>query len=89
MDFHLTDKQCDLHEFRAYFDKLMTPELWQSLIKRPARRRPLYQAAMKKMGDDGYIALSWPEKFGGRGLSALEQYMFIEEVARAGFHFRS
>ena len=28
MNFHLTDKQCDLRdEFRAYFDKLMTPEL--------------------------------------------------------------
>lgn len=89
MDFHLTDKQCDLRdEFRAYFDKLMTPELVAELNQTTGEGGgPLYQAAMKKMGDDGYIALSWPEKFGGRGLSALEQYMFIEEVARAGFPF--
>ena len=55
MDFHLTDKQCDLRdEFRAYFDKLMTPELVAELNQTTGEGGgPLYQAAMKKMGDDG------------------------------------
>jgi alkylation response protein AidB-like acyl-CoA dehydrogenase len=89
MHFHLTTKQRDLRdEFRAYFDQLMTSELRTELEKTTGEGGgPLYQQAMKKMGTDGYIALSWPEKFGGRGLSALEQYMFIEEVMRAGFPF--
>lgn len=89
MHFHLTAKQRDLRdEFRAYFDKLITPELRTELEKTTGEGGgPLYQKAMAKMGSDGYIALSWPEEHGGRGLSALEQYMFIEEVMRAGFPF--
>lgn len=89
MHFHLTEKQRDLRdEFRAYFDKLMTAELRAELEKTTGEGGgPLYQQAMAKMGSDGYIALSWPEEHGGRNLSALEQYMFIEEVMRAGFPF--
>lgn len=89
MHFHLTAKQRDLRdEFRAYFEKLITPELRTELEKTTGEGGgPLYQKAMAKMGSDGYIALSWPEEHGGRGLSALEQYMFIEEVMRAGFPF--
>ncbi len=89
MDFHLTSKQQKLREeFRAYFDKLLTPELVEELSKTPGEGGgPLYSRAMEQMGTDGYIALSWPKEYGGRELSALEQYMFIEEVMRAGFPF--
>lgn len=89
MHFHLTSKQQSLRdEFRAYFDKLITTELKDELARTTGEGGgPLYRKAMAQMGSDGYIALSWPEQYGGRGLSALEQYMFIEEVMRAGFPF--
>ncbi len=31
----------------------------------------------------GWVGLTWPEEFGGRGLGALENYVVIEELARA------
>jgi alkylation response protein AidB-like acyl-CoA dehydrogenase len=31
----------------------------------------------------GWVGVTWPEEFGGRGLSALENYVVIEELARA------
>jgi len=89
MDFYLTAKQQVLREeFREYFAALMTVPLREELSRSTGEGGgPMYRAAMEKMGDDGYIALSWPEEFGGRNLSALEQYIFIEEVMRAGFPF--
>lgn len=38
----------------------------------------------KRMGAAGWIGLSWPEKFGGRGASLLEQVAFNEEYACHG-----
>ena len=34
--------------------------------------------------DGGWAGVSWPEEFGGRGLSVLEQLIWHEEYARAG-----
>ncbi len=31
----------------------------------------------------GWVGVTWPEEFGGRGLGALENYVVIEELARA------
>jgi alkylation response protein AidB-like acyl-CoA dehydrogenase len=32
----------------------------------------------------GWNCLSWPEEYGGRGLGAIEEFVFAEECARAG-----
>ncbi len=32
---------------------------------------------------DGWVGITWPEEYGGRGLGALENYVVIEELARA------
>src|SRR5688500_2246982 len=39
-------------------------------------RRTLYEG--------GYLAPGWPQKYGGAGLSALEQVIIAEEFAKAG-----
>ena len=35
-------------------------------------------------GGDGWLALSWPEEYGGRGGSMLDQLIFTDEAAIAG-----
>ena len=38
----------------------------------------------RTLADAGYAALSWPEEYGGRGASLLDQIVFNEEMDRAG-----
>ena len=38
----------------------------------------------RKLYDAGYVGLTWPEEFGGRGLPHTYQAIYLEEMARAG-----
>jgi alkylation response protein AidB-like acyl-CoA dehydrogenase len=40
-------------------------------------------AWQRKLHENGYAGLSWPERFGGRGATLIEQAIFGEEMARA------
>jgi alkylation response protein AidB-like acyl-CoA dehydrogenase len=40
-------------------------------------------AWQRKLHEQGYAGLSWPEEFGGRGATLIEQAIFGEEMARA------
>ncbi|MEY2420727.1 MAG: hypothetical protein QOI95_794 [Acidimicrobiaceae bacterium] len=41
------------------------------------------QAWNRTLADAGYAALSWPEEYGGRGASLMQQIVFNEEMDRA------
>ncbi|MBN7798652.1 acyl-CoA dehydrogenase family protein [Parahaliea mediterranea] len=75
-------------ELRAYFRELMTPALAAECERDMGEGGgPLWREALARMGRDGWIGLGWPEALGGRGLSPLEQFIFVEEVMRAGYPF--
>ena len=75
-------------ELRAYFEKMMTPELQaESKETMGEGGGPLWKEALRQMGRDGWIGVGWEEEFGGKGLSAIEQFIFVEEVMRAGYSF--
>ena len=38
----------------------------------------------QELGRGGWIGISWPQEYGGRGLSLTQQVIFYEEYARAG-----
>jgi hypothetical protein len=38
----------------------------------------------KKMGDRGWIGMTWPTKYGGQARSAIERYIVTEELLAAG-----
>ncbi|MEK9671967.1 MAG: acyl-CoA dehydrogenase family protein [Rhodospirillaceae bacterium] len=42
------------------------------------------KAFSKKMGDQGWIGMTWPKKYGGHERSALERYVVLEEMLAAG-----
>jgi alkylation response protein AidB-like acyl-CoA dehydrogenase len=78
MNIQFTAQQLALRdELRAYFARLITPEL-----KAECER---------DMGEGGgplwREAVGWPESWGGRGMTPLEQFVFVEEVMRAGYPF--
>ena len=88
MNTEFNDAQRALRdEFRAYMCDLMTPELKAELQLSTEGGGPLWRQAMRQMGADGWIGLGWPVEWGGRGYGPIEQYIFIEEVTRAGMPF--
>src|SRR5687767_7256139 len=87
MHIDLTDEQKALRsELRAYFSKLMSPEL-EAEVSVGEGGGPLFRAALRKLGADGWLGISWPKEYGGQGRSTTEQYLFAEEAQRSGFPF--
>ncbi len=75
-------------ELREYFDQLMTPELRQECAAAVGEGGgPLWREALRRLGRDGWIGLGWPVEQGGRGLTPIEQFIFVEEIMRAGYPF--
>ena len=46
---------------------------------------PRYTEVLRRLGKDGWLGLGWPEEYGGRNRPAIEQFLFSDEVQRAGF----
>lgn len=75
-------------ELRQYFKELMTPELRAEVDRAMGEGGgPLFWEALRKLGRDGWIGVGWPKALGGRGMTELEQMIFVEEVMRSGFPF--
>ena len=89
MKVEFTAQQLQLREeLRAYFAELMTPELTEECSRDQGEGGgPLWRAALRKMGRDGWIGVGWPRHLGGKGMTPIEQFIFIEEVMRAGYPF--
>jgi acyl-CoA dehydrogenase len=74
------------HELRAYFADLMTPEIRASLTSTEGEYGDgeAYRAVVRRLGRDGWLALGWPEEYGGAARSVLDQLIFTDEAAVAG-----
>jgi acyl-CoA dehydrogenase len=73
-------------ELRAYFARLMTPERRAALTSGDSEYGDgtVYKETVRQMGADGWLTLGWPEEYGGRGGSAMDQLIFTDEAAVAG-----
>lgn len=73
MDF---EYPAELREFRrqfgGYLDSVVTPELIEEIATRGAESTgPLMKAFWRKLAEDGYFGLGWPQEYGGGGKSVL------------------
>ncbi len=87
MDLTYTPEQERLREeLRAYFARLMTPERRAALATADGEygNGAAYREVVRELGRDGWLVLSWPEEYGGRGASGIEQLIFTDEAAVAG-----
>ncbi|MEV0809908.1 acyl-CoA dehydrogenase family protein [Micromonospora sp. NPDC050200] len=73
-------------ELRAYFEKLLTPEVREA-IGGTNEDRPAYREVVGQMGRDGWLGLGWPKEYGGQGRPVIDQYILFDEVQRAGAPF--
>jgi 3-oxocholest-4-en-26-oyl-CoA dehydrogenase alpha subunit len=72
-------------ELRGYFGELMTPEVRAALAggDDDLGDGQAYRSVVRQLGRDGWLALSWPREYGGRGGSVLDQLIFTDEAAVA------
>ncbi len=70
-------------ELRRYYEELLTPDVQEGLAQGHGVG-PVMRQVVRKMGEDGWLGVGWPTEYGGRGLSAVEQFVFFDESMRAG-----
>lgn len=81
-----TDDQKALRaELRTYFAKMMTIELEDEIRTSSEGGGPLYEKALRQMGADGWLGIGWPKEYGGQNRPPMDQFIFFDEVQRAGF----
>jgi alkylation response protein AidB-like acyl-CoA dehydrogenase len=71
-------------ELRAYLRQHVTEDVLAE-VSGTDGGGPLYTKVLKQMGKDGWLGIGWPKEIGGRARPAIEQYIFFDEVQRAGF----
>ncbi|TVT61314.1 acyl-CoA dehydrogenase [Amycolatopsis rhizosphaerae] len=83
MFLEYTPEQRELsRELRAYFSRLLTPEVREALGG-TNEDRPAYREIIRRIGKDGLLGLGWPTEYGGQGRPAADQYILFDEINRA------
>jgi alkylation response protein AidB-like acyl-CoA dehydrogenase len=84
LDF-TTEQRKFRDELRGYLAGMMTDALTRELSSGTEGGGPEFRKAMKQMGRDGLLGISWPKQYGGQDRSAIEQFIFADEVQAVGF----
>ncbi|GAB4003272.1 acyl-CoA dehydrogenase [Nocardioides ultimimeridianus] len=53
------------------------------------RHGPTYERLIRRLGEDGWMGVGWPEEYGGHGLGEVEQTIFANEAQYADVHLPS
>src|SRR5438309_3230637 len=70
-------------DLRAYLAEKLTPDVRAELGWQPAEHcGPAYRAWVRQVGADGWLGVGWPKEYGGKGLSYVEEYIFLDECRR-------
>lgn len=70
-------------ELRQYYERLLTPDV-QADLARSGGVGPTVRRIVRRMGEDGWLGIGWPEAYGGQGRTPIEQFAFFDESMRAG-----
>ncbi|MFC9789050.1 acyl-CoA dehydrogenase family protein [Rhodococcus sp. NPDC127528] len=73
-------------ELRAYFAALLPAEKRRAAGEQGVGGE-YFREVVKLLGQDGWLGIGWPTEYGGQGRSIEEQFVFFDEVQRAGLPF--
>ncbi|MFD4261913.1 acyl-CoA dehydrogenase family protein [Streptomyces sp. NPDC058534] len=73
-------------ELRDYFAGLM-PEDERRRVGEEGVGGDRFREVVKRLGADGWLGIGWPTEYGGQGRPVEDQYVFFDEVQRAGLPF--
>ncbi|XVQ81979.1 acyl-CoA dehydrogenase family protein [Microbispora siamensis] len=87
MDLRESPEQRRLRrELREYFAGLL-PEDERRRVGEEGVGGSRFREVVRRLGADGWLGIGWPVEYGGQGRSVEEQYVFFDEVQRAGLPF--
>ncbi len=87
MELRETPEQRALRtELRAYFAALLPAEKRRAAGEQGVGGEH-FREVVKLLGQDGWLGIGWPVEYGGQGRSVEEQFIFFDEVQRAGLPF--
>lgn len=87
MDLRESPEQLALRkELREYFAALL-PEEKRRKAGEEGVGGQYFREVVKLLGKDGWLGIGWPKEYGGQGRSIEEQFVFFDEVQRAGLPF--
>jgi alkylation response protein AidB-like acyl-CoA dehydrogenase len=87
MDLRESAAQTELRrELRAYFATLL-PEQKRRTAGEQGVGGEHFREIVRLLGRDGWLGIGWPVEYGGQGRSIEEQFVFFDEVQRAGLPF--
>src|SRR5271156_5211173 len=82
MRLDYTPEQEQLRDgIRATMKKVMTPERRAAVSER-MEGGPAVRECVRALAAVDLLGVGWPKEFGGRGFSAIEQFIFAEEARR-------
>ena len=87
MDFRFSEKEEKLRQEIREFAKQELPEGWLSAMLEEESNDEDWEFAMsmsKKLSEKGWLTMSWPEEYGGKGASLWEQLVYSEEASYWG-----
>jgi alkylation response protein AidB-like acyl-CoA dehydrogenase len=87
VDFEFSDEQKDfLREVEQFLDENESPDVMDptrenmaQIVDTPARR-----AFMRKIGQRGWLGITWPKEYGGKEGEGVYEYLLNEALARRG-----
>ncbi|KUL41609.1 acyl-CoA dehydrogenase family protein [Actinoplanes awajinensis] len=82
MRIDLTDEQRGLRtRLRSYLTEVLNEQERAAVLRE--RHGSEFRGLVRRLGRDGWLGIGFPERFGGGGLGAVEQQIFVTEAARA------
>ena len=72
------DQQTLRQELREYFTNLMSPDKVAACMGKEGG--PVFRCLVEQLGADGMLTLGWPEQYGGKNFTAIEQLILFEEA---------
>jgi alkylation response protein AidB-like acyl-CoA dehydrogenase len=77
-------------EIRAWLESNLPSGWYDPNVKMsPEERRAFSEEWTEKLRQGGWICASWPEEYGGKGLTTMQQVVLNEEFDRAGAPLRA
>jgi alkylation response protein AidB-like acyl-CoA dehydrogenase len=87
MDFAFSDEDEQLRaDVRAFIREHVNPDVIREFreFREGKPRGPHLRAVFDKLRERGWVAISWPKKYGGQGGTRIAQYLVEEEFLREG-----